>query len=167
MPNDAFSCGAASDVDLSATGVLWLLSKHYGDGDAQDEPRKYTDAVAVAGVKGVTGSQRRAVVYILSTKDDASSHPPAVVRRYLQSVGVPLFVWSLTGPRPDLAEAWAVWSDIFALPQLDEGARKPAPRRRRRNAIRDRRPKFLMRRRTAMTRELPVHREEREIIARN
>ncbi|MCJ9735717.1 hypothetical protein [Bradyrhizobium sp. PRIMUS42] len=37
----------------------------------------------------------------------------------------------------------------------------------RANAIRARRPKFLMRRRVAMTRELPIHREEREIIARN
>jgi hypothetical protein len=80
------------------------------------------------------------------------------------SLSVPLLV---SADGDDLAEAWALWSDIFALPQLDEGARKPAPRRRRRNAIRDRRPKFLMRRRTAMTRELPVHREEREIIARN
>ncbi|MGY0571367.1 DUF6101 family protein [Bradyrhizobium sp. RDM12] len=80
------------------------------------------------------------------------------------SLSVPLLV---SADGDDLAEAWAIWSEIFALPQLDEGAREPAPRRRRRNAIRDRRPKFLMRRRTVMTRELPVHREEREIIARN
>ena len=80
------------------------------------------------------------------------------------SLSIPLLV---SADGDDLAEAWAVWSDIFALPQLDEGVRKPAPRRRRRNAIRNRRPKFLMRRRTAMTRELPVHRAEREIIARN
>ncbi|TYL90196.1 hypothetical protein FXB40_32630 [Bradyrhizobium rifense] len=80
------------------------------------------------------------------------------------SLSVPLLI---SADGDDLAEAWAVWSEIFALPQLDEGVRKPAPRRRRRNAIRDRRPKFLMRRRTAMTRELPIHREEREIIARN
>ncbi len=80
------------------------------------------------------------------------------------SLSVPLLVGA---DEDELTAAWAVWSEIFALPQLDEGARKPAPRRRRANAIRARRPKFLMRRRTAMTRELPVHREEREIIARN
>lgn len=80
------------------------------------------------------------------------------------SLSVPLLV---SADGDDLAEAWAIWSEILALPQLDEGFRKPAPRRRRRNAIRDRRPKFLMRRRTAMARELPIHREEREIIARN
>lgn len=80
------------------------------------------------------------------------------------SLSVPLLV---SADGDDLTEAWAIWSEIFALPQLDERGRKPAPRRRRRNAIRDRRPKFLMRRRTAMARELPIHREEREIIARN
>ncbi|MBR0786550.1 DUF6101 family protein [Bradyrhizobium iriomotense] len=80
------------------------------------------------------------------------------------SLSVPLLVGAEAN---ELTEAWAVWSEIFALPQLDEGARKPAARRRRANAIRARRPKFLMRRRTGMVRELPVHRDEREIIARN
>lgn len=80
------------------------------------------------------------------------------------SLSVPLLVGA---EADELTQAWAVWSEIFALPQLDEGARKPAARRRRANAIRARRPKFLMRRRVAMTRELTVHREEREIIARN
>jgi hypothetical protein len=80
------------------------------------------------------------------------------------SLSVPLLV---SADGDDLAEAWAIWSELFALPQLDEGARKSAPRRRRANAIRARRPKFLMRRRTAMARELPIHREEREIIARH
>jgi hypothetical protein len=80
------------------------------------------------------------------------------------SLSIPLLVGA---DADEIAQAWAVWSELFALPQLDEGARKPAPRRRRANAIRARRPKFLMRRRTGMARELPVHQGEREIIARN
>lgn len=80
------------------------------------------------------------------------------------SLSVPLQV---SADGEELTEAWAVWSELFSLPQLDEGARKPAPRRRRCNAIRARRPKFLMRRRAGIARELSVHREEREIIARN
>ncbi len=80
------------------------------------------------------------------------------------SLSVPLLVGA---DADELVEALAIWSELFALPQLDEGARKPAARRRRANAIRARRPKFLMRRRVAMARELSVHREEREIIARN
>ncbi|MBH5398597.1 hypothetical protein HZZ13_12460 [Bradyrhizobium sp. CNPSo 4010] len=80
------------------------------------------------------------------------------------SLSVPLLI---STDADEIAQAWAIWSEIFALPQLDEGARKPTPRRRRANAIRARRPKFLMRRRTGIARELPVHRDEREIIARN
>ncbi|MDA9501740.1 DUF6101 family protein [Bradyrhizobium sp. CCBAU 11357] len=80
------------------------------------------------------------------------------------SLSIPLLI---STDADEIAQAWTIWSEIFALPQLDEGARKPAPRRRRANAIRARRPKFLMRRRTAMARELPIHRDEREIIARN
>ena len=112
------------DVDLSATGVLWLLLKHYGDGDAHDEPRQFTDAVAVGGLKGVTGSQRRAVVFILSSQTDTSRYAPAVVRRYLQSVGVPLFVWSLTGPQPDLAPSWGEVEDISNVVKLGLAVRR-------------------------------------------
>lgn len=80
------------------------------------------------------------------------------------SLSIPLLI---SADADEIAQAWTIWSEIFALPQLDEGARKPAPRRRRANAIRARRPKFLMRRRTGIARELSVHRGEREIIARN
>ncbi len=80
------------------------------------------------------------------------------------SLTVPLLASS---DADEIADAWTAWSEILALPQLDEGAREPAPRRRRRNAIRDRRPKFLTRRRAGVARELQIHRDEREIIARN
>jgi hypothetical protein len=71
--------------------------------------------------------------------------------------------------RDEIAAAWQKWSDIFALPQLTEEAPcEPAPRRRRRNAIRSRRPKFLVRRRGGGSLDASnVHRGEREIIARN
>jgi hypothetical protein len=82
------------------------------------------------------------------------------------SLTVPLAV---SADRAELDAASAMWSEIFGLPQLpEEKRREPAPRRRRRNAIRDRRPKFLVRRRAGDTsRELSVHLGEREIIARN
>ncbi|MBR1203182.1 MULTISPECIES: DUF6101 family protein [unclassified Bradyrhizobium] len=69
----------------------------------------------------------------------------------------------------EISSAWQMWSDIFHLPQLTEPApRQPAPRRRRRNAIRARRPKFLVRRRTGVSLNgTSVHRDEREIIARD
>jgi Family of unknown function (DUF6101) len=69
----------------------------------------------------------------------------------------------------EIASAWQMWSEIFGLPQLTEAApRDPAPRRRRRNAIRSRRPKFLVRRRAGFRlNKASVHRREREIIARD
>jgi len=69
----------------------------------------------------------------------------------------------------EITSALQMWSDIFHLPQLTEPApRLPAPRRRRRNTIRARRPKFLVRRRAGFRlNEASMHRGEREIIARD
>ncbi len=82
------------------------------------------------------------------------------------SLTIPLWVSS----DPDeIATAWQMWCDIFALPLLPEdAAREPAARRRRHNAIRARRPKFLVRRRRgALLDPANTHRGEREIIARD
>jgi hypothetical protein len=82
------------------------------------------------------------------------------------SLAIPLCVSS----DPDeIASAWQMWSDIFALPQLPEDqTREPAPRRRRHNTIRTRRPKFLVRRRGGdLLNPANLHQGEREIIARD
>jgi len=81
------------------------------------------------------------------------------------SLSIPLCISS---DRDEITSAWQMWSDIFALPQLEEAPSEPAPRRRRRNAIRARRPRFLVRRRGGGPLDVArVHRGEREIIARN
>jgi hypothetical protein len=82
------------------------------------------------------------------------------------SLTIPLCTGS---DRDDIAAAWQIWSDIFALPQLQHSeASEPAPRRRRRNAIRWRRPRFLMRRRIGDPLDpANVHAGEHEIIARD
>jgi len=82
------------------------------------------------------------------------------------SLTIPLCVSS---DRDEIASAWQMWSDIFALPQLPEDKTpQPAARRRRRNAIRARRPKFLVRRRAGyLLNPANIHHGEREIIARN
>ena len=69
----------------------------------------------------------------------------------------------------EIATAWQMWSDVFGLPLLPEnGTREPAPRRRRRNAVHARRPKFLVRRRVGdLLGPASIHRSEREIIARD
>jgi hypothetical protein len=80
------------------------------------------------------------------------------------SLTIPLCVSSDPG---EIATAWQMWSDIFALPQLPEDKpREPAPRRH--NAIRARRPKFLVRRRRGdLLNPANIHQGEREIIARD
>jgi hypothetical protein len=82
------------------------------------------------------------------------------------SLAIPFCVSS---DREEIASAWQMWSDIFALPQLPEDKpREPAVRRRRHNAIRARRPKFLVRRRRGGLQNLAnIHQGEREIIARD
>jgi hypothetical protein len=82
------------------------------------------------------------------------------------SLTIPLGVSS---DREEIAAAWQMWSDIFALPLLPEDeTREPAARRRRHNAIRARRPKFLMRRRGGdLLNPANIHQGEREIIARD
>ena len=82
------------------------------------------------------------------------------------SLTIPLGVSS---DRDEIAATWGMWSEIFALPQLPEvKAREPAPRRRRHNAIRARRPKFLVRRRVgSLLNPANIHQGEREIIARD
>ncbi|MGM4991978.1 DUF6101 family protein [Tardiphaga sp. 841_E9_N1_2] len=82
------------------------------------------------------------------------------------SLSIPLLVSS---DREEIDMAWQMWSEIFALPQLpEEKTYEPSQRRRRRNAIRERRPKFLVRRRPGgLLGEAGVYKDEREIIARH
>jgi Family of unknown function (DUF6101) len=81
------------------------------------------------------------------------------------SLTIPLCVSADTD---EIALAWQMWSETFALPQLQDTTKEPAPRRRRRNVIRSRRPRFPMRRKVGNL--LPtanIYHDEREIIARN
>ena len=67
----------------------------YGDADAV---ARFADAVAAAGLEAMTRRRPRAVVLILGRDQrDGSQFTPAQAREYLSSIGVPLFVWSLTG----------------------------------------------------------------------
>jgi len=82
------------------------------------------------------------------------------------SLTIPLCV---SADHDEIAHAWQMWCDIFALPLLPEDkTNEPAARRRRHNAIRTRRPKFLVRRRGGdLLNPANIHQGEREIIARD
>jgi hypothetical protein len=83
----------------------------------------------------------------------------------------------------DVVADWRSWGAVLGLPLLVEdesgwreafvrlgGVRmqRPRPRRRRRSALKRRRPSILLRRAPGTpTAAMPIHRGEREIIARN
>jgi hypothetical protein len=97
------------------------------------------------------------------------------------SLALPLFV----SDEADEAFAdWRAWANVLGLPMLiveaDGVLREPfdriggvrlepsPPRRRRRTAMKRRRPSMPLRRLAGkLTEATPVHRDEREIIARN
>ncbi len=81
------------------------------------------------------------------------------------SLTIPLCI---SDDRDEITDAWEMWSETFALPQLRDAGYEPAPRRRRHNVIRTRRPRFLVRRKSGeLLACAPVYRGEREIIARD
>jgi hypothetical protein len=79
-----------------------------------------TDAVGAAALRVLQGGKRRVVVVVIgdAPAPDMSVHLPGVMRRYLERVGVPLRVWSLAGPRPDLAYTWGEVRDISTTADL-------------------------------------------------
>lgn len=97
------------DAEEAPFAKLLALPFHFTD---FEEPRRVADAVAVAGLETLMPMRRRAVVLVLGNSADHSMYKPATVRRYLAAIGVPLFVWSFSGPRPDLAETWGAVQDI-------------------------------------------------------
>jgi hypothetical protein len=85
-------------------------------------PRRYADATAVAGVRAAASGSRRAVVLVLTGDDDDRSVRSAEsVRRYLQRIHVPLYVWSLGEIKPPLqlpASAWGDYEDVSSPSKL-------------------------------------------------
>jgi hypothetical protein len=114
--------------------------------------------------------------------DESQDGAVAVVLRHRDAaLAVPLFV---APDGTDVLAEWQVWGRVLGLPLLVADAdgtlrdpfervgalrvAKPSPRRRRISALKRRRPTILMRRKPGRVREdAPVHRGEREIIARN
>jgi hypothetical protein len=85
-------------------------------------PCRYADATAVAGVRAAASGSRRAVVLVLtSADDDRSVRSAESVRRYLQRIHVPLYVWSLGEINPPFrlpASAWGDYEDVSSPARL-------------------------------------------------
>ncbi len=102
---------STSDVTATTVGLVWFLTRQYS-GRYYGEPIQLTDAVAVAGLRAIAESRRRAVVLVAGKRADSSIYDSRAVRRYLAGIGVPLYVWSLTGPRADLSDIWGEVEDV-------------------------------------------------------
>jgi hypothetical protein len=86
--------------------------------------RRYADAVAVAGERATSDGTRRAVVLVLGHADrDESDYEPQTVRRYLDSIGVPLFVWSFA-PAEGLAAQWKSVIDVSTPDKLSAATKR-------------------------------------------
>jgi len=163
--SDAAADGRLRDVELHRERVVLRRSLH-GMRMALNMPVAAFDGVSLRLVPGEGGAED-ALAVVLKHRDPALT--------------LPLFVTS----QPDEALAeWRAWSQVLGVPLLlaeqNADARasnaqlgelhieRPRPRRRRRSALKKRRPSILLRRgHGKITKETLVHRGEREIIARN
>jgi len=103
-------------------GFAYLLT-HVANPEPAGIFPMYADAVAVAGVNAFASFARRAVVLVLGKEaQDASTHTPRAVRRYLEALRVPLFVWSLegagTGGAAPPGSPWGEVVPVATRPQL-------------------------------------------------
>ncbi|HYH08287.1 MAG TPA: hypothetical protein VEK11_14620 [Thermoanaerobaculia bacterium] len=94
-----------SEARHGQRGTRWVLL----ESGTPFEGARIADAAAVAGFRALRGGRRAVIVMFGDTPAaDRSLHDPEVVRRYLERIGVPLFVWWLAGPKPD-----ARWGEII------------------------------------------------------
>jgi hypothetical protein len=140
---------------------------------------------AVHGIRmnvGVPVAEFRGVsMRLLPPAGDQPAGTSVVLEHRDPGLSVPLLV---AADGDDTIAAWKSWGRVLGLPLLvvdrdgsmrepfrrigGVGVGTPAPRRRRRAAIKWRRPKFLMRRKPGrLASEPAIFRGEREIIARN
>ena len=119
VPADLFQMGPP--LSPADGGVFFFLTQErLREGWSAEPGVRIADAVAVAGLQAAAENRRRSVLLVLGKDvEDASRYDPAMVRRYLASIHVPLFVWSLRGEDTALAKAWGPVEDISSRPRLN------------------------------------------------
>lgn len=117
VPAELFNM--ASELTFDDGGMYWFLTNTRLI-ESKTPERRIADAVAVAGLQATAENHRRAVVLVLGSDQvqDVSNYDPATVRAYLESIHVPLFVWSLYGPRSTAAKPWGTAGDIEDVSNL-------------------------------------------------
>jgi hypothetical protein len=104
-------------------GMFWHLTSSRLLKDPRQGKERIADAVAVAGLQAASENDRRAVVLVLGgDTEDSSRYDVRTVRRYLASIRVPLFVWSLYRTKTLAALVWGgeqVVEDVSSMSRLE------------------------------------------------
>jgi len=102
-------------------GIAWLLTRVEHPQQRPAEIR-LADAAAVAGLEATATGQRRAVILVIGDeKSDDSRHSPASVRRYLEAMRVPFYVWSLkSAATQPLVKNWGKVEEVSSAARLEE-----------------------------------------------
>lgn len=109
-------------LDIERWGLPWLVT-HLTGSNVSGSRQRLAEAVAVAGVRAAGDGTPRSVVLILSDNPmDAGLYEASAVREYLQSLHVPLTVWSVAGQADD--ENWGPVQDISNPGKLVKASRK-------------------------------------------
>ena len=172
-----FGSGRALRLDPFALPVRYAARDGGADGQIRQVELDRDRVVlrrAVRGIRmnvGVPVTEFRGVsIRMLAAEGEEPAATAVMLEHRDAGLSVPLFIAT---DGDDLLAEWKSWGRVLGLREpfdrmggVSVGA--PAPRRRRRSALKGRRPRFLMRRKVGRRAGEPlVHRGEREIIARN
>ncbi|MEO6194685.1 MAG: hypothetical protein ABIS20_16865 [Thermoanaerobaculia bacterium] len=102
------------EIEAHHTGLLSMLVTSRTARSPEGSPMRTAEAAAVAGLEAVTENRRRAILVVLpGGAKEESRFDPAMVRRYLAALRVPLFIWSVGKPEP--GSAAAAWGKVVVL----------------------------------------------------
>ena len=117
----------SEDFRARDSGVLWSATHLGRSGPAGQE--RIAEALATAGLAAAERDRRRAVVLLVGPEAaDAGALPPEEAVLFLQRLGVPLLVWSVTAERPSpvaarfgpVADASTLWRFESAVASLSK-----------------------------------------------
>jgi len=117
VPAELFD--ASRDYTAKDGGLLWFLGRALPETEKLEQ--RLADATAVAGLQALAGNRPRAVLLVLGyNPKDASRYDAAAVRHYLESVRVPLIVWTVGDPKSYVPTSWGRAEDISSIGKLKE-----------------------------------------------
>ncbi len=183
-----FGSSRALRLDPFALPVRYAAHDRGADGQIRQvelDRDRVTVRRAVRGIRmnvGVPIAEFRGVsIRMLPPEQEAPAASVVMLEHRDAGLSIPLF---MSTSSDDLMAQWKSWSNVLGLPPVvveeDGSVREPfqrmggvristpAPRRRRRAAVKWRRPRFLMRRKPGRPADDPaIYCGEREIIARS